>query len=853
MLFNQTTVQTWRDELAAEKKLLEGHFNSNKNANQLLKAHTRVIDSLLKKIWRAANIDAKTCLIAAGGYGRGELFPHSDIDLLILISSQATQDCIGDIEKIIGVLWDVGLNVGHSVRNLKDCTEEAEQDVTVQTNLLESRLIIGDQTAFSDFYATIQSQLNPLNFLKAKVQEQDNRHGKLNDTAYSLEPNVKESPGGLRDLHTVLWLSKSQQLGDTWADLLKNGVISKAEFTAINRHQRNINTMRIRLHYLANRREDRLLFDFQNELAQNLGLKNNQKKRASEQLMQRYYQSVHYISLINEILVKLLSTRLQAHEAATSINERFIARHNLLEAIGENLFINNPSTMLECFLLLQKLPQLDGLGPALLRQLQSAKHLIDARFRRLDKNKALFLQILSEPLGVHHSLRRMNRYGILGRYIPVFSKIIGQMQHDLFHVYTVDEHTLNVLANLRRFSKEELTHEFPLCSALFSGFKKSHLLYTAAIFHDIAKGRGGDHSTLGGVDARRFCKLHNLPKADADLVVWLVTSHLKLSSTAQKSDLSDPAVIKEFADFVGDEYHLTALYLLTVADVRGTSPAVWNAWKAQLFENLFIETRKALKNNTVFNIQSAIKERQEEAHEKLSNYGLENSAYQALWDDFGETYFTRHTGDEIAWHTRLLIPHRATKETIIRAHISPNGDGIQVMTYTRDHSELFARICNFFDRISYNIGQATVYTTKHGYALNTFIILDQYVKSTSYSKLLEHIEENLAEKLALDTPLEAPLEGRIDRQVKHMPLATKVTVKHNTETNYHLLDMVVSDRPGILASIATVFLSHDIQLHNAKINTLGNRAEDSFLISGQKSTLLSNAKITSLTEDLKKL
>ncbi len=845
-------VQTWRDELAVQKKALQEKFEVNKNANQLLKSHTRLVDSLLKKIWQTANIDKKISLIAAGGYGRGELFPHSDIDLLILLPDQVSDKTNHELESIIGTLWDIGLNVGHSVRSLKECSEEAAQDITVQTNLLESRLIVGDAKHFATFYSTIQQQLKPLAFLNAKVREQENRHTKLNDTGYSLEPNIKESPGGLRDIHTILWLARSQSLGCDLAQMLKNKVIGVTNYKSILRHQRNLNTLRIRLHYLAKRREDRLLFDYQNELAQNLGLTNNKKKRASEQLMQGYYRSVQQIALINEIMIETFRQNLIPNPVINPINERFVAKQNLMETKHPRVFEENPSAILECFLLLQQNPSLDGLGPDCLRQLQLSKNLVNSAFRQSVKNKHLFLQILSEKTGVNHSLRRMNRYGILGRYIPAFGKVIGQMQHDLFHVYTVDEHTLNVLENLRRFSKSELKHEFPLCSELFESFKRPHLLYIAALFHDIAKGRGGDHSVLGRVDAQRFCKSHGLPKADTDLVVWLVASHLQLSKTAQKSDLSDPAVIEVFASFVNNDYYLTALYLLTVADVRGTSPVVWNAWKARLFESLFIETRKVLKNNA-FNVDLAIAQRKEEAQGTLQNYGLAPDAYERLWNDFGDAYFIRHNNDEIAWQTRLLIPHHTTKVPIIRAHLSPNGDGIHVMTYMLDNDELFARICNFFDRIAYTIGEATVFTTKHGYALNTFVILEQEVKSVSYSGLLKYIEESLLDKLNPKSIIEFPLEGRINRQVKHMPIATKVSLEKSVEPNYYLLDIIVCDRPGILACIAFVFLKHDIRLHNAKINTLGNRAEDTFLISDSALKPLTNARIKLLKAALVEL
>ena len=655
----------------------------------------------------------------------------------------------------------------------------------------------------------------------------------------------------------ILWLAQSQNLGKSWAELAKNQLISNIELRQIKRHQRNLQTLRIRLHYLAKRREDRLLFDFQNELAADLGFATTASKRASEQLMQSYYRSVKYINLINEILVKALeSTLTETTPKITSISANFEAHNQWLQAKTARTLQQHPSAILEGFLLLQQHPELEGMGTNLLRQLQRVKKLVNREFRESRDNKALFISILSQQNGVNHSLRRMNRYGILGQYIPAFGKIVGQMQHDLFHVYTVDEHILNVLGNLRRFAKPELKHEFPLCSQLFAAFDKPQLLYLAALFHDIAKGRGGDHSTLGTQDAQRFCKLHGLPKEETNLVAWLVEAHLKMSSTAQKSDLSDPNIIEQFARFVKTETRLIALYLLTVADIRGTSPAVWNAWKARLLESLYYATRRVLQTETFNvqtslqnNLQQAIDARKNEAAARLAKYGLQGSAYKDLWQNVGENYFARFESEEIAWQSRLLTPHVLSEKPIVRARLSPNGDGIQVMIYTKNQDDLFARICNFFDRMACNIVEAKIYTTQHGYALNNFIVLDQSGKSVSYSGLLKFIETELTEKIIAST-IETPVQGRISRQVKHTPFTTQISINADTQGNYHILEIVAADRPGLLAKIAFIFLQLGIDLHNAKINTLGNRAEDSFLVSDKQQQALNAAQINALHDAL---
>ena len=852
-------------QLKVQQNLLETAFLQHKNAAQLLKKNSQLIDVFLKQIWlqpqglSPQNIPAEAgfsyvkpsihkdvCLIAVGGYGRQELFPFSDIDLLFLLPNQHDAIVNQQIEVMIGMLWDIGLNVGHSVRTLDECVSESAQDVTVQTNLLESRLLIGSKVNYQLFASAINAQMQATAFFVAKFKEQDNRHAKFNDTAYNLEPNIKESPGGLRDLHMILWLAQSQHLGQKWTEIAKNKLISTTELRQIKRHERNLQTLRIRLHYLAKRREDRLLFDFQNALADDLGFVTNANKRASEQLMQSYYRSVNFICLINEILLKALeSTLSKTTPIITPINSHFEAHNQWLEAKTPRTLQKHPAAILESFLLLQQHPELTGMGANLLRELQRVKKLVNRDFRDSAENKALFLNILSQENGVNHSLRRMNRYGILGQYITAFGKIIGQMQHDLFHVYTVDEHILNVMANLRRFAKPALKHEFPLCSELFAAFEKPHLLYLAALFHDIAKGRGGDHSSLGMKDARRFCKRHGLHREDTNLVSWLVEAHLKMSSTAQKMDLSDPAVIEQFAQLVKTEKRLQALYLLTVADIRGTSPAVWNAWKARLLESLYYATKRMLGEER-FSLQQSLQLRQEEAANKLAKYGLQAKSYQALWNNVGDAYFLRFEADEIAWQSRLLTPHVFTNAPIVRARLSPSGDGIQAMIYTRDQADLFARICNFFDRMAYSIVQAKIYTTNHGYALNSFIVLDQSGKSVSYSGLLKFIEAELNEKILISTPLEEPLSGRVNRQVKHMPFATQVNISAEKSSNMHTLELITADRPGLLAKVAFIFLQLRIDLHNAKINTLGKRAEDIFLVSDKQGKALNSAQIDAL-------
>ena len=841
----------WRSRLRSEQAALRAAFEQKPDTARLLRRHCRCIDALLQDVWRQqAGLD-EVCLIAVGGYGRGELFPHSDVDLLLLMPEQADSATSQRIEALVGLFWDIGLAVGHSVRSLTECVEEARKDVTVQTNLLEARLLAGDAVRFDAFRQATGALMDASAFFAAKLQEQDQRHARFHDTAYNLEPNIKESPGGLRDLQTVLWIARSMGLGHDWNSLVAHGLISRSEAHRIRRHELHLQLLRVRLHYLANRREDRLLFDFQNELARQLGYADSKRRRASEQLMHGYYRSAKHVEIMNEMLLELLRERLYPGTGKiTVINAHFEAHDDLLDLRPSISFEHEPAAILESFLLLQQHPELRGMSVNLLRALHRAQQLINRNFRENPSHKALFLQILQQQNGVTAALALMNRYGLLGRYLPAFGRIVGKMQHDLFHVYTVDEHILNVLGNLRRFAKPQFAHEFPLCSKLFANFTQPHLLYIAALFHDIAKGRGGDHSALGMADARRFCLAHGLGREDAELVVWLVAAHLALSATAQKSDLADSAVIERFAAVVGNEQRLNALYLLTVADIRGTSPKVWNAWKAKLLENLYSATRRVLRGDVGVNINADLLQCQRQARAILNHYGIVEQAYQPLWEQLGRLYFLRHEDAEIAWHSRLLLTHIDTAGAIVRARLSPAGDGIQVMIYLRDRSDLFAHISGFFERMGYTIVEAKVHTTQHGYALDSFLVLDPSDHAISYRDLLSYIEYELAQLLTSAEPPAPPLHGRVSRQVKHMPISVDISIKADNNSRNHVLDVIASDRPGLLSRIARVLLGHAVHLHTAKINTLGSRAEDTFLISAKNGRRLSTATLNAIKSEL---
>ncbi|HUG78175.1 MAG TPA: [protein-PII] uridylyltransferase [Burkholderiales bacterium] len=837
-----------RRQVAAERLALRTQYLERPNPRSLLRTHARRIDATARSVWAQMPAPRGAALVATGGYGRGELYPNSDVDLLVLLACEPSDDDREALERLIGSLWDIGLEISHSVRTVEACIETAAADITIRTALLEARYLAGARSLFRRLQAELAQAGDPARFFEAKKLEQEQRHAKHYDSAYSLEPNLKEAPGGLRDLHVIQWIARASGIGPRWSDLVAHRLIERGEARQLARHEAFLQDLRIRLHYLAGRREDRLVFDLQGALAVQLGHTDTVQRRASEALMQRYYRAAKAVTQLNAILLQNLEARLlpQADEAPRALNERFHIRGELLEIADEALFVRQPTTILESFLLLMQHQELRGMTAPTLRALYRARRRVDARFRRDPLARLMFVHILQQPRGVVHEFRRMNQYGILGRYLPAFGRIVGQMQHDLFHVYTVDQHILMVVRNLRRFTMPEFAHEFPLCSELMTGFERRWLLYVAALYHDIAKGRGGDHSHLGAADVRDFARCHGLSAEDADLVAFLVEHHLSMSHVAQKQDVHDPEVVHAFAERVGTERRLAALYLLTVADVRGTSPKVWNAWKAKLLEDLFRATRRVLTGELLAR-DAALAEKQAEAARLLRLYALSDGVQDRLWAQLDTAYFLRHDAQEIAWQTRNLHYRVDTGTPVVKARLAPFGEGLQVMIYCRDREALFARICGYFERAGFNIAEAKVHTTRNGYALDTFLVMGQG-RGTHYRELISLIESELATEVGSQAPLAPPAGGRLSRRVRHFPISPVVDIRPDERGAYQVLSIVAADRPGLLYGIARTLARYHVSLQTARINTLGDRAEDVFLVSG---AALGNPKtVLQLEQDL---
>jgi [protein-PII] uridylyltransferase len=839
----QFDVSQLRGQWNAQRKALLAARSPRGNPTPLLKKMAAAADDLLRQLWLRARIPGKCALLAVGGYGRGELFPYSDVDVLLLFDAAPQPAQQQAIEQFVGQLWDIGMEIGHSVRTVDECLAEGAKDITVQTALLESRPVAGNRALAKKLKDAVQAQLDIAQFFRAKVLEMRQRHIKFEDTPYSLEPNVKESPGGLRDLHVILWIARAAGFGTSFADLATCGLITAAEAQRFTRNEHFLKRIRIALHEAAGRREDRLVFDLQTQLAEYFGFKADKKRRASEYLMQPYYWSAKsVVQLTSLVLQNMERAILQTQDQpAQPLTDEFCIREGTLDLTRADVFERRPGAMLDAFWLIAQHKELRDFSPTLTRAMAHARDRIDNAFRKDPVNRARVMDLIKMPEGITHTLRRMNAHSILGRYLPVFRRIVGQMQHDLFHVYTVDQHTLMVVRNVRRFQIADHAHEYPFCSQLIANFDKPWLITIAALFHDIAKGRGGDHSILGMEDARKFCRDHGLSREETSLVVFLVQHHLSMSKIAQKQDITDTDVIKSFAQLVKTERRLTALYLLTVADIRGTSPKVWNAWKGKLLEDLYRMTRRVLGGEQI-DPNAELEARKLEALRILRLYAMPDGAHEALWKTLDVAFFLRHDPQDIAWQTRNLLGRIDSPGPVVRARLSPAGEGLQVMVYVPDQPALFARICGYFDAAGFNILDAKVHTTKTGRALDTFIVTD-VGRASHYRDIISLIEHNLAAQLQAavtnPTPLAPPRKGRMSRQSRNFPIPPAVDWRPDERGQYALLSVTATDRTGLLYALAGVLNDYKVNVHMAKIMTLGERVEDSFLVDGP---ILSNPK-----------
>lgn len=828
MQYSSSVIKNLRDKLKQERELAVNAFRKQLQPDILLTKLSNIADKTLFELIEYFPLPKHACLAAVGGYGRGELYPGSDLDLLILLQQEPEPAELSHIEELIAALWDIGLEPGLAVRTIEQCISNADQDITIQTSLLEARYLTGNLSLFQAFSLQIQASLDIQEFYLAKLAEMRQRHSRYKNTPYALEPNCKESPGAIRDLQILLWLARAASYANTWQDLVQTDLLTSSEHRSLRRASLAFKRLRIELHLLSGRGEDRLLFDLQQPLAKIYGFKDKPQRRASEILMQRYYWAARVISQLNRILMQGLEEAIFPNKdlEIKYIDENFYVKKQLLFINHENTFKNNPALLLKIFLLLQQNQTIKGMSASTLRAIWHARKYIDSQFRNNPVNHHTFLQILKQENGLVQALKDMNMWNILPRYIPVFRKIVGQMQHDLVHIYTVDEHVLMVVKNLYGFTLPENSSEHPLASQLMANFKYHWLLYIAALFHDIAKGRGGDHSTLGALDVRNFAIKHGLTNEQIDLLEFLVREHLTMSQTAQKKDLSDPNTIHQFASIVANPQYLDALYLLTVADIKGTNPNIWNSWKGKLLENLYYQTINAI-NSEKLETDTILSQRKQQAIEIIKDYGISKQERLAFWNQLDIAYFLRHDASDIAWHTKCL--YKNSLSTIVKTRVIGKQEALQILVYAPDRSDLFLDICSYFDNHQISIQDARIHTTKQAWALDSFIVL---MSADNYSLRSSYVEQGLLNTINAPGHKNMANKRVRSRRAQAFPITPIVNLESINQGKNIRLSLVAIDRVGLLHDLSMTFNQHKAELKMAKIMTLGDRVEDIFILAG---------------------
>ena len=831
-------------DLAGFRQVLGDHagwaraqFEAGAPITELVTARALLIDGLLRHVWKPLfkEIDG-FALLAVGGYGRGELHPHSDVDLLLLAARPPEAEAAEAVQRFLTFLWDIGLEVGHSVRTLDDCAREAAADITVMTNLMEARLLVGPAQVLRDLRKRIDpgTMLDVARFFAAKLEEQNARHHRYNDSEYKLEPNVKEGPGGLRDIQTISWVAKRHYGVDLDRSLVDLGYVTDRECTELMQGQAFLWRVRFGLHLIAGRREERLLFDHQRALAKMFGYRDDDANLAVEQFMQRYFRTVNQLARLNEMLLQLFREHIllaATPDDATPIDATFQARRGYLEVVHERAFAEDPAALLRLFRVLQDRPDLAGVRAQTIRLVRENLHRIDDRLRADPNACAMFMTILRQPRGIIHALRRMHRYGVLGAWLPAFGAVSGRMQFDLFHVYTVDEHTLFVVRNLRRFALPEFADELPLCTQIFGTLRRPELLYLGGLFHDIAKGRGGDHSRLGVEDVREFGQRHALTPDAIELVAWLVENHLIMSTTAQREDIADPEVVARFAAKVGTTERLEYLYLLTVADIRGTNPEIWNSWKGALLRELYFAARRCLADTEILADDAALAAANRTAAlERLRPKRRKKLATEALWARLPEAYFARTPAEDIAWHTRVLLEAGAVDSPRVAVNPSPARGGTEIFVYGPEHHGLFAKITAAIEQLGLSIHGARIYSTDDGQVLDSFTVLDAEGRPVGAAER-DGLGEAMEPALGANRPLPPQRVQRPSRRARAFQKPTETRITPIAGTPYTRVEIATTDRNGLLSTIARVFVDCGLDVHAARIATIGARAEDVFDVS----------------------
>jgi [protein-PII] uridylyltransferase len=814
-------------------------FDRGVAIESLVARKAEVIDKVLKvaiEHFIPAQPKNSCCLVAVGGYGRKELLPGSDIDLMLLLEKKPSRQLEEQISLFLTFLWDIGLEVGHSVRTVKDCVREGKADVTVITNMIESRLLHGNEALYANFKKAIapRKMWSSRKFFEAKLEEQHNRHLRFNDTAYNLEPNIKEGPGGLRDIQIIVWVTKRHFGTGSFRELVDHDFITEVEYEILQKGQQHLWKVRFALHRLAKRGEDRLLFDYQNQLAAEFGFKAGKNNLAIEKFMQQYYRTIMDLERLNEMLLQIFHEEIiltERQKKTSIINDRFLLRNRYLAVRDDNVFKQHPPALVELFLLISTNAKCDGVAASTIRLVREHLYLVDEQFRRNDEVTSLFMQLMSAPSGMTHQMRRMNSYGFLAAYIPAFGKITGRMQYDLFHAYTVDEHTIFVIRNLRRFALDKHKDEFPFCNEVYRELENPTLLFIAALFHDIAKGREGDHSVLGEEDAIQFCLQHKLNRKDTRVVSQLVRNHLVMSVTAQRKDISDPDVVRDFARKVGSIGMLNYLYLLTVADIRSTNPKLWNNWKDALLQQLYAATKNVLHIgvDTITDIDEIIRENREDAFEEMRDLPYSSKDIHQICNQLPDDYFLRHRPLEIRWHVKTILDN-PNAETLVKIRQARHTKTTKVFVYCDEHPYVFSQVTGVLGSLGLTILNAEIFTTDENKVMDTFIIQDHNNKPVNDKAIIRQIETELIKTLNTGNIYQSTSQKRQPRQLKAFNHPTEIVFEQDYVNKRTVMHISAIDMPGLLSVIANVIATMDINITHAKIATLGEKIDDIFYL-----------------------
>ena len=841
-------------------------FRAGADIGALTHERAQFVDRLLVALWQTSGWtdpahQARASLLAVGGYGRGELSPHSDIDVLVLMdpASGDIEPLQPAIENFVARLWDLGLDVGHSVRTIDECAHVARADITIITSLMEARTLCGDDRLRQAMRQVTSAQKiwSSAEFYRAKLMEQAARHRRFDHVDYNLEPNVKGGPGGLRDIQTVRWVAHRHFGTSDGAQLMTLGFINRDEHDVLVRAQRFLTRVRFGLHLLAGRREDRLAFDYQRELATSFGYRPRAGQLAVEEFMHDYYRHVLQVQAVSDVLLQYFDEALlrkDTQESVTPLDEHFRIHGDCIDAVHAGLFREYPSGLLEIFVIMAHRPDIHGVRATTIRLIREHLHLIDDGFRSDPRNSELFMRLMRAPHELVSQLTRMRRYGVLGRYLPEFGRVIGQMQHDLFHIYTVDAHTLQVIRNMRRFAIRTSQADFPLACEIAHRLPKLELLYLSGLYHDIAKGRGGDHSQLGAADVIAFCTRHNLSAEDAALLAWLVRDHLVMSSTAQRQDISDPDVIYAFAAKVETTERLDYLFTLTVADITATNPTLWNSWRATLMRQLYRNTRDCLLNGLADPLRKAarIESIEEQALVALEQHGVSRAQALRAWDQPPDEYFLRYDVDEIIWQTREMARHDLDRGPLVLVRnlgLEQEG-GTEVFLYTRNQRNLFAASVAALDQLHLSIQDARIHTSSGGLCFNVYIVLGADGRPIGNDPaFIDHIRESLAKELRHPDTYPQIVSRRVPRNLRQFAIPTTVDV---TRPGDGLLELrvVAADRPGLLARLGMIFMEMNVTVHGARITTLGERVEDVFVVAYNELLSSDPARIAALTDQI---